>query len=420
MKILFVTNYYPPFEKGGYEQLCRDVAESFRDRGHQIMVLTSKEERNDRSANGSAAVRRSLHVQPDYDSNLHTTLQFFLTRRRAEFADRQTFREVVAEFRPDVVFFWNLEFLTRLLATDAEAIGDVNTAYWIASRSPAEPDEFWTYWNIPVQGPVRRATKSILRQYAHRLMQREGKPVKPKMEHVAVVSEYVRQKGIEEHTLPAHVRVIPNGIDFNSFKSDVGARSVGPLQLLQAGRLSHDKGVHTSVEAIGYLVREHGVEDVHLTVAGTGPRAYQQRLERIISHFGIDEKVTFTGWVSPEQMPGIMHASHVLLLPSIVEEAFARVVLEAMAAGLAVISTLTGGTGELVRDGQNGLVIPVDDSPVLANQILRLSRDDQLRCQLARAGQEIVGESFTIDKMVDSLESFLDEVLATTMTAEAM
>ena len=103
----------------------------------------------------------------------------------------------------------------------------------------------------------------------------------------------------------------------------------------------------------------------------------------------------------------MMKSGHALLLTTRHPEPFARVVLEAMASGLAVVATLTGGTGEIVHEGETGLTFAAGDSAALARQLRRLALDDGLRCRLASCGQQRVLERYTLEQMVDQIELLL-------------
>lgn len=413
MKILFISNYYPPHEVGGYEQLCHDVAERLEQRGHQTFVLTSDRENKDTGfASKTSNIHRVLVVQPDYTRRLNASLQFFFTRPWADRHNRKWLRQITDHVQPDVIFIWNMQGLTRRLALDAESIPGVAVAYWLAGYSPAEPDEYWNYWSIqPRLRSHLGILKAGLRHVAFDMMRREGQPARPTMSHVAVVSRFMREKGIVEGTLPEHTRVIYNGVEVEEFLRPVQTRNQVTLRLLQAGRVSDDKGVHTAVEAVGYIVREQGLCDVHLTVAGTGRADYLARLHEIVQRFDLDRHVTMIDWLPRERMPELMAKCHVLLLPTITEEPFARVVLEAMASGLAVVAADTGGTSEIVQHEKTGLLFSANDSRGLATQLLRVAQDDGLRQQLATNGQQIVRERFDLERMVDQLEVFLERAM---------
>jgi len=412
VRILFITNYYPPYEVGGYEQLCRDVAEHLARRGHVIQILTSDRGVAKHGPVNEVNVYRVLRLQLDYESGVSPAFQF-LSHRRTEVYNLRCLRARIAEFAPDVIFIWNLQGLPYSLASEAELISGGHVAYWLAGYSPAEPDAFWVYWERLNGRSWRRPLKALVRPLALGILRAEGKPVRPRMDHVAVVSEYIRRQGIAQGTLPAHARVIYNGVEVDRFYQPVQAHITGPLTVLQAGRVSADKGVHTAVEAIGRLVHEQGIRDVHLQIAGTGPAAYTASLQQLAKEYGIEDKVSFLGWVPRERMPELMARCHVLLLPTINQEPFARVALEAMASGLVVIGTLTGGTGELLQHGVTGLAFSPGDSHDLTRQIRRLLQEPDLRRQLATKGQQMVLERFSLERMVSEVERLLGEACTT-------
>lgn len=413
MRVLFLTNYYPPFEVGGYEQLCRDVAMRLEARGHIVAVLTSDRGVTQSKGVDEPGIFRHLRLQPQHYARLSPVAQSFLTRRTVETQNRHAFRAVVQQWQPEVVFVWNLEGLPHELAADAEVLSGVSVAYWLAGISPAEPDAFWRYWTQP---PGRRSSfrfvKRVLSRVALAQMRREGKPVSPKMQHVAVVSEYIRRKGWVEGWLPANAAVIYNGVETELFYRPVPTPDAPPpLGLLSAGRVSPDKGVHVAIEAVGILAKARPQRDFRLTVAGVGPPDYLARLQELSASNGCADLIWYTGWLPREQMPELMHQCHILLLPTVTQEPFSRVTLEGMAAGLAVIGTLTGGTGELLQDGVNALTCAAGDSAGLARQIASLLDDPELRYRLALRGQATVLEQYTLERMVDRVEDLLERAV---------
>jgi phosphatidylinositol alpha 1,6-mannosyltransferase len=100
----------------------------------------------------------------------------------------------------------------------------------------------------------------------------------------------------------------------------------------------------------------------------------------------------------------------VFLFTSVWEEPIARSVMEAMASGLAVVGTAVGGQREMLEDGVNALVFPPEDANSLAECILRLRRDPDLRAKLAEAGRRTVLASFTLRRMMDETEAWLARI----------
>jgi glycosyltransferase involved in cell wall biosynthesis len=131
--------------------------------------------------------------------------------------------------------------------------------------------------------------------------------------------------------------------------------------------------------------------------------------DRVVE-LGLDAQVTFRGRVPRDQIPGLLSGSNVFLFTSAWEEPIARTVMEAMAAELVVIGTAVGGQREMLEDGVNALVFSPEDADGLAACILRLRRNPALRAQLAKAGRRTVLERFTLERMIDEIEAWLEEI----------
>jgi len=119
--------------------------------------------------------------------------------------------------------------------------------------------------------------------------------------------------------------------------------------------------------------------------------------------------VTFHNTISKEEMPAFLQGFDILVFPSIYQEPLARMVQEAMLSGLVVVGTTTGGTKEILRHGENGLTFAPEDVEGLADQIDWLRTDPDLYDRLAQSGRDTVLDKFTLEKMVDEIETFLIE-----------
>ncbi len=410
MRILSVSNYYPPFEVGGYEQLCRDVARRLTARGHVVAVLTSNRGREGQETDEEITVHRTLVIQPQSGLRIGPAVQSFITRPFVEAQNRRALLRLVAHFRPDVIFVWNLQGLPQELAVDAETRTQAAVAYWLAGYTPAEPDSFWKYWTAPAHGStLLRGSKQIVAKLAVAQMRLEGKPVQPMMRHAAVVSEYMRQKCVAEDTLPADARIIYNGVELDQFVP-VQREFDGRLRLLVAGRVSEDKGIHTAIMAVKTLVSQ-GVTGISLDIVGAGPDSYLDHLRSLIVSGGVESFVQLRDWVDRSAMPCLMANSDVLILPSVYPEALPRVALEAMAAGLVVVATPVGGTQEIVEHNISGLLFRPGDAADLAKAINRLLSEPALSARLAAEGRQRVVSRFSLDNMVDGVERLLQDAV---------
>ncbi|HVE31360.1 MAG TPA: glycosyltransferase family 4 protein [Mycobacteriales bacterium] len=173
---------------------------------------------------------------------------------------------------------------------------------------------------------------------------------------------------------------------------------ITPLRVVAVGRMVPKKGFDVLVEAVADLTAR-GVE-LELVVAGEdGPDA--ATIRRLVAE-RCPDAVQFTGPLSQCELLALYRGADVFALACRVDadgdrDGIPNVMVEAMAAGLPVVSTAVSGIPELVRDGENGLLVPPEDPGALASALLRLATDGSLRQRLAAAGRETVAERFDGD-----------------------
>ncbi len=170
----------------------------------------------------------------------------------------------------------------------------------------------------------------------------------------------------------ANITLVPNGVDLAAF-SPAPIDDGGPLRVICVARLIERKGQHHLIEAVKRL-SDAGL-DVTLDLIGTGDalEANRQQAERL----GVADRVRFVGYVPREDIAAHYAAAHVFVLPSY-NEGMSVATLEAMAAGLPVIITRTGGTAELVEEGVNGLTFDWAEVDTLVTHLKRFAHDRTL------------------------------------------
>lgn len=163
-----------------------------------------------------------------------------------------------------------------------------------------------------------------------------------------------------------------------------------PFTIGFAGRLAPEKGLALLVDACARLSMEY-----RLVVLGNGPQLNEIR-NRIRRH-GIEARVRFDGAVSSAEMPRRLETMDVLVLPSVTRpswaEQFGRVLVEAMACGVAVVGSTCGEIPTVVSDG--GLIFPEGDASALASALDLLAREPLMRAELAARGRRRVLDRFT-------------------------
>ena len=413
MRLLFLSNFYPPFSRGGYELWCQEVGERLSARGHEIVVLTSRHGGLGRSGDWRLNIGRSLFLEMDLDS-WHNPAVFFTQRKRRERNNLADLRKQVAEFAPDAIMVWGMWNLHRSLVALAERLRPQRTVCYFGDYWPTLPDPWRNYWQAPAQGRLSYLPKRLLKPYAERLLERESRAT-PSFSHGLFPSQFMCRAYQQARVKVSQARVICGGVETQHFyraaNRKFGSKPGDPIRLLVASRLVADKGIHTAIEALANLTRESKGRNFRLTIAGTGGEPYISYLRGLVRDLAVQERVDFVGAVPPREMPTLYGRHDVFVFPSIWEEPFGRVLVEAMSASLAVVGTTVGGAGEILRHEQTGLAFPPGDAKVLATQIGRLAEDSNRCDRLARQGREFAMASFGMRRMAEGIEEYLQEVV---------
>ena len=205
---------------------------------------------------------------------------------------------------------------------------------------------------------------------------------------VACISEFCRSQAMlfsaREHWDKLHV--VHCGIEPERYEGAAGGS--GPI--LFVGRLAAVKGVPVLLRAMRRV--RAAFPDVRLLLIGDGPERPAIEAEARAAP-GLAGAVTFAGYQSQDDVAQALKSSCLLVLPSFAE-GVPVVLMEAMAAGKPVVATQVGGVGELVRDGQSGRIIPPGDEVALADAIIELLADPELRQRMGTAGRSTVKEDF--------------------------
>jgi glycosyltransferase involved in cell wall biosynthesis len=178
------------------------------------------------------------------------------------------------------------------------------------------------------------------------------------------------------------ITLIPNGVDLTMFPPGLPIPDGGPFRILCVGRQIEHKGQRYLIEAVKKLT-EKGVE-VELDLVGTGDAEPDNQV--LAKQLKVADRVHFPGYVPREEIHRYYASAHVFALPSY-NEGMSVATLEAMAAGLPIVITRTGGTSDLVEDGVNGLIFDWPDVETLTAHLQRLALNRALARQLGAASR---------------------------------
>ncbi|MHC4183902.1 MAG: glycosyltransferase [Planctomycetota bacterium] len=203
------------------------------------------------------------------------------------------------------------------------------------------------------------------------------------------------------------------GVDTAKFPfSHSGKRHNAKAQLLTVARLVEKKGVEFAIRAVAEVITNY--PHIEYKIAGDGPLA--NNLQALIDRLNINDKVTILGFQRQDQVANLMKNADLFLAPSVTSqdgdiEGIPVVIMEAMARGLPVLSTLHSGIPELVEDGKSGFLVQERDPMALAEKLTYLLQHQDLWSRMGAAGRDFIERNHNIDKLNDQLVQVFDQLL---------
>lgn len=387
MRILVISNLYPPFSLGGYEERIATVVRGLRARGHAVRVLTShfrcRRPEDTWDANG---VCRGL-----------IPVGFFgfpwARAPRLQFIERHNqrlLRELSHGFVPDVILAANMggigKSLLRVAGHLAPLVTDISD-HWPIRGIPSDPYADWAKRHPALHQRFGIDFLDLV------------EPADPSLGTAYFTSRDLRDRTAAAGFPVAGSQIIHCGIRIEDYLAPVHTRKDRRLRCVYVGRLHPDKGVHTAcagVDRAGPLVE--------LTVYGDGDEDHVAALH---AAWGDHPRIRFAGRVDTAGIAKAYAAHDCLVFPSEWPEPFALTPLEASAAGLPVVGTTTGGSGEFLEDGVTALTWQAGNPHHLAARLRELQRSPELGTHLAKTAQALVCNRFGHDHMIDQIADCL-------------
>jgi glycosyltransferase involved in cell wall biosynthesis len=371
VNVLIVSGIWPP-DVGGPASHAPEVAEALRARDHGVEVVTMADR-------APSATPYTVHwVSRKLPRGVRHARAALLVARAAR--------------RADVVYSTGM--------IGRSALGSALARTPLVQKLTSDP----TYERSLRYGLYRGDLASYQRSGGRRVraLRRARNVVLRRAVRILVPSEALRELAAAWGVERERIEVLPNPVERPELGDRDGLRRRhgfdGPT-LVFAGRLASQKAVDVALEALTRL------DGLQLVLAGDGPDA--ERLRGLAGELGLNGRARFLGPQPRATVFELLRAADAVVLSSKWEN-FPHVLVEALAVGTPVIATATGGVTEIVRDGENGLLVPAEDAEGLAAAIRRYFDDAELRERLREAAPSSV-ERFAPERIYGRLVEILDE-----------
>ncbi|GAB4236054.1 MAG: glycosyltransferase family 4 protein [Stanieria sp.] len=281
---------------------------------------------------------------------------------------------------------------------------------------------------VPLIRAFNPNIKIVLHMHCEWLSQLNPNVMAKRLAHVELIfgcSHYITDK-IKAYfpQLAERCQTVFNGVDIEKFikKSDSSSQS-DCLKLLFVGRISPEKGLHTLIDAFKIVLEQYPQTQLQIvgpnkpaptefiaslsddptvaSLAKFAPEQYYSYLQSQVSSQVVNQ-VSFVGGIKHSQLVQLYEEADILINPSL-SESFGMSLVEAMAMGLPVIASRVGGMTGIVEEGKTGILFEPDNPIALAEAIMQLIKDEQLRTIMGEAGHQRVLNYFSWHKVAESL-----------------
>ena len=396
MKLLVITNLFPPQELGGYGRAMADFAWGLEQRGHKLDVCSSDAPyllQSSLSVQLQANVRRRLHLKGTFLNGVHH-LNDPSARHHIDQHNQQQIQAVINNTAYDGVLLGNLdligvEILQPLLHTNLQLLHHIGytTAPFPANQHPSAKN----YRMVA-------ASEAVKHCLANQALQTQTTPV---------VYPGAR---CDLFGPSATKRLLPAPLNRSSSPAIALGQPGHPLRICFAGLMMTTKSPHTIAEALLFL-KQRGI-NAKLSFAGDSfQEGYKEAIQAYLNQHNLQDDVQWFGQLSRSQLARFFGLHHVAIFPSVYPEAFGIVAAEAIASGLVLVTSGVGGAAELIEDRVSGFRFKPGDACDLAKAMAEICAltPEQLRV-IAQRGEQRIRSQFSVEKAAAQLEQLFQVV----------
>jgi glycogen(starch) synthase len=396
VRVLFVSTFYPPVALGGYEVECAGVAERLAQR-HEVLVLTSSARRSD--APPDPRVRRELTL-------LSADAKGALRAPAAALGGVAAARRALA-WRPDLIYAWNGSSIPqsalRVLADSGVPMAFRVCEHWFGGLF--SNDQFLRELLSARRGPARRAWAAGCRSL-NALAPLRLAPLAPFRAAISWNSETLeRIVPTPAFITPVLERVGHSVPRYGDLYEQLRRAPSADPEIVFLGRVTPYKGLSVAIEALA-LLRSGAQPTASLVVIGPEDTDYGAKMRKLADGLGVGGAISWLGQRTPEQSVAALAGARALIVPSVWEEPFPLVTIEAALARVPIVASDVGGIGEGMRDEEHALLVARADAAGAAAALARTFADaEATAARVARARER--AEEFRIGPYLDAQEAFV-------------
>jgi glycosyltransferase involved in cell wall biosynthesis len=399
MRILVISNIYPPIVRGGYEVECSYAVESLRHE-HEVLVLTS--DAGPGQIDAQPGVRRELpYVIAGPRGSLRAPT---LARSGVRSA-----RRILTEFEPELVYVWNGTLIPQAVLRDLDRVG-APLAYRVCEHwfgHVYRTDQFmrhlygddrglrriWAYWPRAVNSlpPLRLELRSKARV------------------GISWNSEFMRSHvPVPPTFIPVHESVTFPVTPQCDFLAEWPRRPFTDPTVAFVGRLTWEKGPEIAIRAVAELRAAHGF-DARLVFAGDVKLRAGEELTSLARELGV--RIELCGRLDRVGIAELLGGAHALVMPAMWEEPAPMTCIEGALARVPVVAARTGGIPEMLREGEHALLFPMGDVEACARALAdTLTNTTETEARVQRAFTHC--KQFSFARYEEANRRFVADTLA--------
>jgi glycosyltransferase involved in cell wall biosynthesis len=401
MKLLVVSNLYPPIAFGGYEVECAGVVERLREH-HDVRVLTSRP--------GGVEV-------PD-DPEIWRELDLLTPDERGALRSPRAALHAVAaargalEWEPDLVYVWNGSSIPHA-ALRVFADSEVPMAFRICEHwfgGLFIEDQFLREL-LPAERGAARRIWSVGCRLLNRRRSLRLDPTAPLRTAISWNSEAIKRLVETPAFIEPVLERITHSVPRYGDRYAAIVRDPAPEpEILYVGRVTPYKGVWLAIEALAALRSEHGIA-ARLEIVGPEDAQHGAELRQIAEQQGVADLVRWHGQQSPEQVAAALARAHALIVPSVWDEPFPLVTIEGALARVPLVAADVGGIGEGMHDEEHALLFARLDAAGATRALARVFNEpEQTAARVERALQR--ARTFGYEPYLQAQEQFVLDAYA--------